>query len=272
MGVRVGAVILHVIAFAFYTALLIYSSIELGNETTLYPLSRDVLEVNPATGYIEAVAIHVNASNLNVVEIAIAIAALGVAFHIAFIISYAVSANWIENAHSSGMNSIRWIEATAMLSMVTILTVNRLGIVDEYLGMTLFGLVGTSQLFNMVAEIVASRPTAGKGYKRVQRGRGTTNNRKAAIAVISAISSLFPLLVGFIVVYMRFVDVDKGQLQKHVYMYAVVPFAVLILNVLWTILFAVNVLKPGTLYEAGHVFALIFIVVPVLFTIVYFSN
>ncbi len=273
---RGDAITLHFVAFLLYVSLLVYSCVEFSDVTTKYPLSKNTIAVDPLTGYLVADGIVLTAANLNSIEIIIATAALCVAFKLVFVIAYCRCADWTENAQLSGSNVPRWILAVVSLSMVSIIDFQRLGLVDESILMTLFGLVGSSQLFLMVSEIIASRPIARKlkvRYNAVNRtGKMGVSPKKAVAAVVTASSALFPILIAFIIVYIRFVNADKTGLQDHVYLYATLPFIVLIFNVMWTILFAVGCLNPGTLYEAGHVLALLIIVIPVGFTVTYYSD
>ena len=255
-----------------------YASILQKNATSMYPMSRDVLEVNPATGYIQAVAIIPEVSELQADIIIIAIAAFGFVLHLIFVIAYAMKSQWIRIAHVSGANPVRWIVAVTILSMTSIVSFQRLGLVDEYISMCLFGLIASSQLFNMIAEVIGSSLTSTvRGKMRYTRLRMDdrlfihADRARAVFSIAVSFIAIIPLLIAYIVAYIRFVNVDRTKLKRHVYLYAVVPFVVLVLNVFWTMLMATRRIYPGTLYETGHIFAILVIACSVGFGVVFYS-
>ncbi len=267
-----GAVALWVLAFGAHLGVMIYAAVERTNVTRSYPLSRPVVGVNPLTGYIETTGIVTNFSTLKAVDVVIGFTAVGASLYLILGIAYGFNTEWARDTYERGCNGIRLLFTGVVVSLIHLNVFYLMGISDEFSLIAFFGLIFVAHSFLYASEVVGGR-TKDVQYSSVGKRSGSGYDvMKIAFSIGLALTAFIPIIFAYVNAYIVFEDVSKTNMRDHLYVYAIVPFVMLVADVFWTLLLGGRCLRPGMLYEFGHFLTLAASTITVAVLIVYHSD
>ena len=268
-----GPFMLNTIAFAAHLGIMIYAIVELSDVTRTYPLSRPIVAVNPLTGYIVTTGIDVSFSTLKAVNIVIGFTATAAAMYGILGLAILLNTDWAHNTYDTGINGIRWLFTGVVLALLHLPVFYLMGVSDEYTQVSFFGAVFTSSLFSYASEMVGGG-ARNIAYGRVgsKRGGMLQQSIKIALSIGLAITAFIPVIFAYVNAYIVFESVNKSNMRDHLYVYAIVPFVVLVGIIFWTLLLGGRCIRPGMLYEFGHFLLLATAVITVGVLVTYHSD
>ena len=249
-----GSFAVNVFAFAAHLGLMIYASVERSSVNESYSVSREQVAVNPVTGYIETTGIAINFANLPLVDIVISYFAIGAALYLILGVAQLLKSDWAMETYHTGSNQVRWLFTGAIVALMHMPVFYFMGITNEFTHIALFGLIFIAHMILSTSEMVGGSYNSTM-YQRVSRVKSSKwmDVLRIGFAVSLALFAYVPIIFAYVNPYIVFADTDKTGMRDHIYAFATLPFIMIVFDVFWTLLLGGRCLKPGVLYELGHV-------------------